>query len=223
MDASAFEGAVEFSTIYQETWEESHPPMNRVIGIQTSVLAVVLAHGSALTPLGHGPVPSGKQYFRQWTKNERAFAEIQVSRREVPAHHWNKNKNIWVWVQWRGVESWAARMDGGKRLGEWQMALSEKIKGPPILLTTSQVLSRSLPTSFWEHLAWRYPEWPTGIPALSMPHFSPTFTPPPLGLAPNTGTLQTAAARVRFGRQLVGVHRLMEPDRARKRPQTFEF
>lgn len=44
-------------------------------------------------------------------------------------------------------------MDGGKRLGEWQMALSEKIKGPPILLTTSQVLSRSLPTSFWEHLA----------------------------------------------------------------------
>lgn len=85
-------GARESSTIRQGNQKESHPPMHQVIGIQASALAMdpVVAFEPALAPLGHGLGVPGKDCLTQAPTDKRGFVAVQVSRREVPVHHWSK-------------------------------------------------------------------------------------------------------------------------------------
>lgn len=84
---NAFAGTVGSSTILQVTQKESFPPVHRVIGRQTSVLALdtelALVHEPAPATLDLSP----RSWFGQSLKDKWAFVEDQVSGREYPALH----------------------------------------------------------------------------------------------------------------------------------------
>ena len=108
-------------------------------------------------------------------------------------------------------------MTGGKeRLGEWQIGLSEGIKGMWIQLTVSQTLSRSPSMCHWEYLACRSPQPAHGHPQCSL-HLTHTNPNP---VASSLCTLPTVVERVSFGRWLVSTHKkpaqICEPEREHK-------
>lgn len=71
--------------IHQGIWEEPYPPVNWVIGIQTSVLAVnpVVAQEPAPGPLSHHLGTPGECFLRQSPSDKRAFVGVHVSIRKV--------------------------------------------------------------------------------------------------------------------------------------------
>ena len=82
------------SVPYAQGPGRSHTSLCRVTGIWNSILAVYPKVACEPIPalLGHGPgtVP-GEHWFRQLpVDRQRVFVEVQESRGEVPAHHWNK-------------------------------------------------------------------------------------------------------------------------------------
>lgn len=95
-DKNALVGVVGSSTICQGIWEEGHPCVHRVIGMQISVLAVelVVAYEPTLAPLNHSPRTPRKHCHRQSPIDERGLVEVQASRREISAHHWNKKMQV---------------------------------------------------------------------------------------------------------------------------------
>ena len=95
-DKNALVGVVGSITIRQGIWEEDHPHVHHVIGMQISVLAVelVVAYEPILAPLDHSPRTPGKHCHRQSPIDETAPVEVQASRREISAHHWNKKIQV---------------------------------------------------------------------------------------------------------------------------------
>ena len=77
---------------YTQGHRKSHPPMYQVVSRQTSVPAMETAEACELAPapLGHSLGAPGKHCLRQSPMDVRAFAEVQVSRGEVPAPYWSK-------------------------------------------------------------------------------------------------------------------------------------
>ena len=58
---------------------------------------------AGFSPLGYSPAVPRKYYLRQSPTDEKAFVEVQVSRREVPAHQWSKKKKkkerVWMHLE----------------------------------------------------------------------------------------------------------------------------
>ena len=90
IDKSAFVGEVGSSTICQGTQRESHPAMHLVIGRQTSVPALdpAVAREPAQAPFSCC-METPENTVLDHDTQERAFVEVQVSRREVPALCWS--------------------------------------------------------------------------------------------------------------------------------------
>lgn len=94
MDKSAFVEAVRFSIICQGPQEESHAPLRWVISRY---------FGPGSSSLGHNMGASGGHCLRKSPTKTRAFVEVQVSSREVPAHHWLKKQKLDALKRIRGT------------------------------------------------------------------------------------------------------------------------
>ena len=78
------------STIHQDTFKEPCPPVHPVITKETSVLAVdsAVAHKLTPVPLSCGP-GDPRKHCLIYPLDKRALVEVQISNREVSAHHWS--------------------------------------------------------------------------------------------------------------------------------------
>lgn len=89
------------------------------------------------------------------------------------------------------------------KLGEEQIGLSEGFKRTQMLLTALLPLSRSPPTSRWEHFTHRSPQLAHGHPHCS----TCLMHTPPCGQLPVAYSLPMAASRGSLDQRLVGMHR----------------
>ena len=92
MYKSASAEVVGSSTTHQGTGEEPCPPVHPVITKETSVLAVILQQPMNWPQLLLAVVQETSENSLSYPLDKRAFMEVQVSSREVSAHHWNKKK-----------------------------------------------------------------------------------------------------------------------------------
>ena len=103
-DKSFFVGVVG-STLYTKGPRRVSPTC--AVGNRQTDLALAgdpaMAHESAPASLSCVPGAPGKHCLRQSPTEEKAFVEVQVSRKEVPAHQWNNNKKTQIWTHWRGL------------------------------------------------------------------------------------------------------------------------
>ena len=104
MYKSASAEVVGSSTTHQGTGEEPCPPVHPVITKETSVLAVILQQPMNWPQLLLAVVQETSENSLSYPLDKRAFMEVQVSSREVSAHHWNKKKKLRIWMHWRGVK-----------------------------------------------------------------------------------------------------------------------